>query len=46
MAAGGFWLVSLKRVTLISNFRETATCVRSFHVDNKPVGSTSMNTPG
>ena len=40
MAAGGFWLVCLKRVTLIRNFRETATCVRSFHVDNKPVGST------
>ena len=36
-AAFGFWLVSLKRATLIRNFRETATGVRSFHVDNKTV---------
>ena len=40
MAAFGFWLDSLIRATLIRNFRETATRVRSFHVDNKLVGST------
>ena len=40
MAAFSFRLDSLKTATLIRNFRETATCVRSFHVDNKPVGFT------
>ena len=40
MAAGSFLHDPLIRATLIRNCRETATCVRSFHVDNKPVGST------
>ena len=46
MASLGFWLDPLIRATLILNCRETATCLRSFHVYNKPVGSTRMNTPG